>query len=93
MLSWQARTLNSLLSAKRYLQPQGRQDVEAARINLDLAGEFVRPIIHIDHIGVLANGVPGEWVIPAGAGSERAILYLHGGAHNAGSTRSPRSGG
>lgn len=91
MLSWQARTLNSLLSAKRYLQPQGRQDVEAARINLDLAGEFVRPIIHIDHIGVLANGVPGEWVIPAGAGSERVILYLHGGAYNAGSTRSHRA--
>lgn len=91
MLSWQARTLNSLLSAKRYLQPQGRQDVEAARTNLDLAGEFVRPIIHIDHIGVLANGVPGEWVIPAGAGSERVILYLHGGAYNAGSTRSHRA--
>lgn len=91
MLSWQARTLNSLLSAKRHLQPQGRQDVEAARINLDLAGEFVRPIIHIDHIGVLANGVPGEWVIPAGAGSERVILYLHGGAYNAGSTRSHRA--
>lgn len=91
MLSWQARTLNSLLSAKRHLQPQGRQDVEAARTNLDLAGEFVRPIIHIDHIGVLANGVPGEWVIPAGAGSERVILYLHGGAYNAGSTRSHRA--
>ena len=56
-----------------------------------MAGEAWRPIIHIDHIGVLANGVPSEWVIPAGVGSERVILYLHGGAYNAGSTRSHRA--
>jgi acetyl esterase/lipase len=91
MLSWQARTLNSLLSAKRYLHPQDVQDIESARANLEMAGEVVRPIIHIDHIGVLANGVPSEWVIPAGMGSERVILYLHGGAYNAGSTRSHRA--
>jgi epsilon-lactone hydrolase len=35
--------------------------------------------------------VPSEWVIPAGVGSERVILYLHGGAYNAGSTRSHRA--
>jgi acetyl esterase/lipase len=56
-----------------------------------MAGEVLRPPIHIDHIGVLANGVPSEWVIPAGVGSERVILYLHGGAYNAGSTRSHRA--
>ena len=92
MLSWQARTLKSLLSAKHFLAPKlDTQDVEIGRANLDMAGEFWRPIIHIDHIGVLANGVPGEWVIPAGAGSDRVILYLHGGAYNAGSTRSHRA--
>lgn len=92
MLSWQARTLRSLLSAKNFLSPKlGAMDVERARANLEMAGEVVRPIIHIDHIGVLANGVPGEWVIPAGTGSERVILYLHGGAYNAGSTRSHRA--
>jgi acetyl esterase/lipase len=56
-----------------------------------MAGEFWRPIIHIEHIGALSNGVPSEWVIPAGVGSERVILYLHGGAYNAGSTRSHRA--
>ena len=92
MLSWQARTLKSLLSAKRFLSPKlDTQDVESGRANLDMAGEFWRPIIPIDHIGTLANGVPSEWVIPAGMGSERVILYLHGGAYNAGSTRSHRA--
>ena len=92
MLSWQARTLKSLLSARRFLSPKlDTQDVESGRANLDMAGEFWRPIIHIDHIGALANGVPSEWVIPAGMGSERVILYLHGGAYNAGSTRSHRA--
>jgi acetyl esterase/lipase len=56
-----------------------------------MAGELWRPIIHIDLIATLANGVPSEWVIPAGMGSERVILYLHGGAYNAGSTRSHRA--
>ena len=92
MLSWQARTLRSLLSARRFLSPNlDTQDVESGRANLDMAGEFWRPIIHIDHIGALANNVPSEWVIPAGAGNERVILYLHGGAYNAGSTRSHRA--
>ena len=92
MLSWQARTLRSLLSARRFLTPKlGGQDIESARANLDMAGELWRPIIHIDHIETLANGVPSEWVIPAGLGSDRVILYLHGGAYNAGSTRSHRA--
>ncbi len=92
MPSWQARTLKSLLSARRFLSPKlDTQDVESGRANLEMAGEVLRPIIHIDHVGVMANGVPGEWIIPAGAESERVILYLHGGAYNAGSTRSHRA--
>lgn len=92
MLSWQARTLKSLLYAKKLL-PQNADplNVEGGRANLELAGEFFRSIVHIDHIGLTANGVPGEWIIPAGAGTERVILYLHGGAYNAGSARSHRA--
>ena len=92
MLSWQARTMKSLLHAKRFLaQKVDPSDIETGRVNLEAAGEVFRPIIHIDHIGVLANGVSGEWVIPAGIGSERVILYLHGGAYNAGSSHSHRA--
>jgi len=32
-----------------------------------------------------ANGVPAEWVAPAGASPDRVLLYLHGGAYQIGS--------
>ncbi len=32
-----------------------------------------------------AGGVPAEWVAAAGAGTERVLLYLHGGAYQIGS--------
>lgn len=92
MLSWQARTMKSLMHVKRFLANKvNSTDIENGRMSLETAGQVFRPIIHIEYIGVLANGVPGEWVIPAGVGSERVILYLHGGAYNAGSTRSHRA--
>jgi acetyl esterase/lipase len=92
MLSWQARTMKSLLHMKNYLSGTvDSLDVEAGRANLEAAGEVFRPIIHIDHIGVLANGVPGEWIIPSGVGNDRVILHLHGGAYNAGSIHSHRA--
>lgn len=91
MLSWQARLLKTWLTTKKFLPQPETVDVRRNRITLELAGEVFRPIVHIEHIGVSANGVPGEWVIPAGAGTERVVYYLHGGAYNAGSTRSHRA--
>ena len=35
-------------------------------------------------------GVPGEWLVPAGARTDAAVLYLHGGGYVIGSTRSHR---
>ena len=32
-----------------------------------------------------AGGVPAEWVVAAGAGTEHVLLYLHGGAYQIGS--------
>jgi monoterpene epsilon-lactone hydrolase len=92
MLSWQARTFKSLLFMKKFLpQNTDQLDIQGGRANLEMAGEVFRPIVHIDHIGLRANGIPCEWVIPAGAGTERVVLYLHGGAYNAGSARSHRA--
>lgn len=42
-------------------------------------------------IEVCASGVRGEWVLAPGADPRRRVLYLHGGAFIAGSTRSHRS--
>lgn len=38
-----------------------------------------------------AGGVPAEWVVAAGADSDRVLLYLHGGAYQIGSPGTHRS--
>jgi epsilon-lactone hydrolase len=38
-----------------------------------------------------AGGVPAEWVVAAGADSDRVLLYLHGGAYQLGSPATHRS--
>lgn len=91
MLSWQARVLKTWLLTKKLIPEPTSIDVQRNRANLELAAEIFRPIVHIDHVGVSANGVPGEWIIPSGVGSDRVIYYLHGGAYNAGSSRSHRA--
>ena len=35
-------------------------------------------------------GVPGEWLVPPGARTDAAVLYLHGGGYVIGSPRSHR---
>jgi acetyl esterase/lipase len=92
MLSWQARTIKSLLIAKSLLPQNDDQiDIEGGRVNLEMAGELFRPTVHIDYLNVSANGVPGEWIIPDGTGTERVILFLHGGSYSAGSSHSHRA--
>jgi epsilon-lactone hydrolase len=39
---------------------------------------------------VTTRGVPGEWIRPAGARTDAALLYLHGGGYVIGSPRSHR---
>jgi acetyl esterase/lipase len=40
---------------------------------------------------VVADGVPGEWVLAPGADPSRRVLYIHGGAFIAGSPHSHRT--
>jgi len=41
--------------------------------------------------GVVAGGVPGEWVLAPGVDPARRVLYIHGGAFIAGSPNSHRT--
>ena len=66
-------------------------DIQGGRASLERVGVILRPLVHIDYLDVSANDVPGEWIIPDGTGTERIILYLHGGSYNAGSSHSHRS--
>jgi len=91
MNSWLARILNSLLHLKRFALNQDRVDIQSGRANLERAGVILRPAVPIDYRSITADGVPAEWITPAGAESGGVILYLHGGSYNAGSTRSHRA--
>lgn len=37
-----------------------------------------------------AGGVPAEWIVPAGASTDRAVVHLHGGAYTGGGVGSHR---
>ena len=39
---------------------------------------------------IYANGVPAEWIVPAGSKTDRCILFIHGGTFFAGSIASHR---
>ncbi len=52
-------------------------------------GFKVRPDTAIDPVD--AGGVPGAWFTPAGARTDRVLLYLHGGGHVMGSAETHRS--
>jgi len=63
---------------------QRRAGMEAATAALPV-GEGVTVTEDIDASGVLC-----DWIVPDGAGEDRAILYLHGGAYSIGSRTTHR---
>ena len=64
---------------------------ELRRLFLDEIGALA-PVVEGTQVEeVEVAGCPAEWLTPPGAVPDRVILYLHGGAYCAGSTRSHRS--
>lgn len=64
---------------------------EALRLGLEMRARrsFRLPPGTQCHEDTLA-GIPALWAAPEGAGEERVVLYLHGGAYLAGSSRTHR---
>jgi len=54
------------------------------------SGVLPKPGGAVAYEPVLANGVPSEWLRPAGCDPSRVILYLHGGGYCLGSINSHR---
>lgn len=66
-----------------------REKITNMRAMMDTMGDSA----DIDGVTILpadAGGVPGEWVIAAGADPQRRLLYIHGGAWMMGSSKSHR---
>jgi len=66
-----------------------RAGLERAREAMDAMGDRVS-LDGFELRPADAAGVPGEWVLAAGADPRRRLLYLHGGAFMLGSPRSHR---
>lgn len=86
MASEELRAVSHALRANRMLAGSlldRRASMEAATAGLAPPdGTTVEPVD--------AGGVPAEWVVAAGARTDRTLLYLHGGAYTAGSLSTHR---
>lgn len=86
MASEELRAVSEALRANRMLSgtlAERRASMEAATAGLaPPEGTRVEPVV--------ARGVPCEWVAAPGAATDRAVLYLHGGAYTAGSLNTHR---
>ena len=92
MASWQARVLEIYLIIKRRFSDQsGQLDVARERADVESMAAMFKPLSAIQCDPVVANGVSAEWIIPEGLKTSRAILFLHGGSFNSGSTASHRT--
>lgn len=89
-LSWQARLLKVAAQLWK-IRSQRITDVEAGRRAQDRFGASFKPPGEVVITPVTIAGLNAEWLVPLGAPSDRAILYLHGGAYTAGSLTSHRA--
>lgn len=92
MASWQSFVLKLYLIVKRRFAGQSREfQVARERADTESMSRMFKPLCTVQCDSVVANGVPGEWVIPQGLQSPHVILFLHGGGFNSGSLVSHRS--
>ena len=61
---------------------------EERRAVLDALAEVFPVPDDVEVAGVDAGGVPGLWLTPPGSSPDAALLYLHGGGYQVGSSRS-----
>lgn len=86
MASPELQSIIELLRA----QPTVDADFPALRETMEAATGMWPLPEGVDVEAVEAGGVPCEWVTAAGARTDRAILYVHGGAYTTGSLNTHR---
>jgi len=90
MTSLQGRLLDRIVPRLNLFGEDGA-DIPTLRRRIERTAPPVFPWTRVRAEPVVADGVPGEWVIPKHAADDRAILYLHGGAWVMGSPRTHRA--
>jgi acetyl esterase/lipase len=66
------------------------RETSVARMRSDWDAAFSASTVPVVCEAVSANGIEAEWIIPADAPRDKAILYLHGGGFRLGSAASHR---
>ncbi|SEE25496.1 alpha/beta hydrolase [Bradyrhizobium erythrophlei] len=66
------------------------RDTSVAQMRSDWDVAFAGCSVPVTCQPVSAGGIDGEWLVPAGAPRDRAILYFHGGGFRIGSVASHR---
>ena len=90
MTSLQAGLLDRLVPRLNLFGEDGA-DIPTLRRRIERTAPPVFPWAGVRVEPVVADGVPGEWVVPKHAAEDRALLYLHGGAWVMGSPRTHRA--
>lgn len=92
MLSLQARVLEVYFRLQHAFAPRTKEtDLQKERVELDKLGAMFKLPKGVAVEKASADGVPAEWLIPAGIREGRVVLYLHGGSYTCGSCNSHRS--
>jgi acetyl esterase/lipase len=90
MISDEARQFHAILAALPTGVSETPPTMEQARAASDLWSVATGEPEGVEYQSVDAGGVPAEWAIPAGAGEDKVLLYLHGGGYSVGSIVSHR---
>ncbi len=90
-ISWRARFLRELTSCYMGRMDPATADVLSARKRLDFFAGMVPTASHVDVRKDPVAGLHAEWLTPAGAPSNKLLLYWHGGAYVMGSCKSHRA--
>jgi acetyl esterase/lipase len=83
--------LAGVLEVLRNLEFRAANDVASLRARLDAGAHLFQRPSDFRYEPVDAGGVPAEWTLPPETHPQRALVYFHGGAYNAGSIGSHRS--
>jgi monoterpene epsilon-lactone hydrolase len=68
-----------------------KNDPQSLRMRIEQMASKAKPHRKVQVVGVDADSVPAEWLIPPGAPQDRVLLYIHGGAWFMGSTNTHRA--
>lgn len=85
-----APTVDDAIAVIKAIYGGWTRETPVARMRADWDAAFAPRAAEWPRAHVEAGGVPAEWIAPPGIGTDRTILYLHGGGFRLGSLESHR---